>query len=237
MNKSFDQYADRYDVWFMANPNVLLSEVRLVANVLKDSGRVLSVGCGSGLFESILAKEYDIHVKDGIEPAEPMAEIARKRGMSVTVATAEDADFGDGIYDTILFNGSPGYITDLRKVVNKAYKALRPNGKLILIDVPKESGYGTLYNLAKTLGTWEHPMLKDVAPKLPYPIEFVSAASWRTTAEKSELMLEAGFKDISYMQTLTTYPLKSDLQAEEPLTGCDKGSYVATTGVKRAPSK
>lgn len=36
-----------------------------------------------------------------------MAEIARKRGMKVTISTAEEADFGCGDYDTILFNGTP----------------------------------------------------------------------------------------------------------------------------------
>ena len=34
MNSSFDEYAADYDKWFMANPNVLLSETRLVAATL-----------------------------------------------------------------------------------------------------------------------------------------------------------------------------------------------------------
>ena len=68
-----------------------------------------------------------------------MAEIARKRGMKVTISTAEEADFGCGDYDTILFNGTPSYITDLESVVRKAYDALPEGGRIILIDVPKES--------------------------------------------------------------------------------------------------
>ena len=50
MGKGFDEYAPAYDAWFLDNRNVLYSEVNLVASVLKDAGRVLSVGCGSGLF-------------------------------------------------------------------------------------------------------------------------------------------------------------------------------------------
>lgn len=191
MGKGFDEYAPAYDAWFLENRNVLYSEINLVAHVLKNPGRTLSVGCGSGLFETILAKEYGITITDGIEPSEGMAEIARKRGMKVTISTAEEADFGCGDYDTILFNGTPSYITDLESVVRKAYDALPEGGRIILIDVPKESTYGVLYNLAKALGTWDHPLLAGTYPENPYPIEFVRVANWRTTAEKIELLEKA----------------------------------------------
>lgn len=91
MGKGFDEYASAYDAWFLENRNVLYSEVNLVASTLRDAGRILSVGCGSGLFEKILREEYDIRITDGIEPSTGMADIARKRGLEVTVATAEEA--------------------------------------------------------------------------------------------------------------------------------------------------
>lgn len=152
MKQHFDEYASLYDAWFMENPNVLLSEARLVALTLRGAGNILSIGCGSGLFEKILHDEFGIVITDGIEPSTDMAEIARRRGLNVTIATAEEADFGAGKYNTILFNGSPSYITDLRGVVAKAYEALPAGGRVVLIDVPKESGYGMMYNLAKALG-------------------------------------------------------------------------------------
>ncbi len=110
MGNGFDQYAPAYDAWFLKNRNVLYSEVNLLASVLENAGRVLSVGCGSGLFEKILRDERGIDIRNGIEPSEGMADIARKRGMNVAVAKAEDADFGTNEYDTILFNGTPSYI-------------------------------------------------------------------------------------------------------------------------------
>ncbi|MBP3534472.1 MAG: class I SAM-dependent methyltransferase [Muribaculaceae bacterium] len=229
----FDEYASLYDAWFMENGNVLLSEARLVALTLRGARNILSVGCGSGLFEALLAKEFDIKITDGIEPSTGMAEIARRRGLDVTIATAEEADFGCGKYDTILFNGTPSYITDLRSVVAKAYDALAAGGRAVLIDVPKESGYGIMYNLAKALGTWNHPLLAGVFPSDPYPIELCNAANWRTTAEKVDLMREAGFRDLESFQTLTTHPLVSNNRAEEPQPGCDRGDYVAVIGYKR----
>ena len=160
---SFDKYASEYDSWFCDNHNVLLSEARLVAEVLKNApGAILSVGCGSGLFEIILKENFGINVTDGVEPSSGMAEIARSRGMNVTEATAEDFDYPAGKYGTILFNGSPSYINDLGRVLDKVYDALPEGGRVILIDVPKESAYGQMYNLAKAVGTWDpvsYPLL------------------------------------------------------------------------------
>ncbi len=232
MGKGFDEYAAEYDAWFLANPNVLESEARLVAATLEGSERILSVGCGSGLFEKILAGKFGIVVKDGVEPSSGMAEIARKRGMNVTESTAEEAYYGKEEYDTILFNGSPSYITDLASVVKKVYDALPEGGKIVLIDVPKESSYGLMYNLAKAVGTWNHPLLEGVYPPDPYPIEFVNVANWRTTAEKISVLEQAGFNDMQFMQTLTTHPLYSEQMAEEPSEGYDRGDYVAVIAYK-----
>ena len=236
MGKGFDQYASAYDAWFLDNRNVLYSEVNLVASTLKGAGRVLSVGCGSGLFEAIMAKEYGITVTDGIEPSEGMAEIARKRGMKVTIATAEEADFGCEDYDTILFNGTPSYINDLEEVIRKAYRALPWGGRIVLIDVPKESTYGIMYNLAKALKTWDHSLLEGCYPPNPYPIEFVEVANWRTTAEKIELLEKAGFGQLQFAQTLTSHPLYSDREEEQPCPGYDRGDYVAITAYKKQKS-
>ena len=232
MGKGFDEYAATYDAWFLDNPNVLESEVRLVASTLRNAGRVLSVGCGSGLFEKIMRDEFGITVTDGVEPSPAMAEIARKRGMDVTEATAEEFDYPAGEYDTILFNGSPSYIPDLDTVLSKVYAALKPGGRIVLVDVPKESTYGLMYNLAKALGTWDHPLLEGAYPPNPYPIEFVNVANWRTTAEKIALLEKNGFRNIESAQTLTTHPLYSDLAAEEPVPGHDRGDYVAVTAIK-----
>lgn len=231
---SFDQYASAYDSWFLDNPNVLLSEVRLVASTLKDAPQpILSVGCGSGLFEKIMRDHMDITVSDGVEPSAGMAEIAAGRGMDVAVCTAEDFEYPAGKYATILFNGSPSYITDLAAVLRKVYEALPEGGRVILVDVPKESTYGQMYNLAKALGTWDHPLLEGCYPPNPYPIEFVRQANWRTTAEKISLLENAGFTGLNASQTLTSHPLYSNLEEEQPTEGYDKGDYVAVTGYKK----
>lgn len=233
MIRNFDSYAEKYDSWFLENRNVLYSEAALVAYFLRKGDKILSVGCGSGLFEQILRSDYGIDIRDGIEPSSDMAAIAVARGMNVEVATAEDCGPRPEKYDTVLYNGCPGYITDLDKALSKSRESLKPGGRLILVDIPKESSYGLLYNLAKALGTWDHPLLDGVCPRNPYPIELASKACWRTTAEKVEAMERAGFSDFEYAQTLVTHPLYSDNTAEEPVPGFDKGDYVAICGYKR----
>ncbi len=230
---TFDNHAGRYDAWFLGNRNLLESEVKLVAHFLKDCGKTLSVGCGSGLFESILKKDYGIEVTHGIEPSKGMAEIAEKRGLEVKIGTAEDTDFGNGEWDTILFNGTPSYISDLEKASDKAFAALKEGGRVVMLDVSKEGSYGLVYNLAKTLGSWDHPLLEGTLPPDPYPIEFVKEANWRTTAEKIGILEKSGFKDLEFAQTLTTHPGFSNSEVEEPVPGHTRGDYVAICAFKK----
>ena len=230
--KAFDEYAEKYDSWFLKNRTVLESEVALLAHFLKKPGLALSVGCGSGLFEMLLQRDYNILIKEGLEPSAGMAEIACNRGLKVQMGSAESMNYQPNEFDTVIFNGSPGYIKNLKQAFKEAYRVLKPAGHILVLDVPKESSYALLYNLAKELKTWDHPMLQGVIPEHPYPIEFVKEANWRTTQEKIDLLKEVGFKNFKYAQTLTRHPVYSNLKKEEPIEGYDRGDYVAIYGEK-----
>lgn len=225
--QAFDEYADRYDAWFLQNQNVLASEVRMLARALGTPGLALSVGCGSGLFESILRAEHGIEIRHGVEPARGMAEIARKRGLEVRSGSAEDLPHEDESFDTVLLNGIPSYVADLGRAFSEAHRVLRPGGHVVVADVPAESSYGLLYRLAAIVGNWEDPSLRAIAPDHPYPAEFLAGAAWRTTQEKAELLRSAGFIDLEYVQTLTRHAKFSDDAVEEPVDGHDRGDYVA----------
>jgi SAM-dependent methyltransferase len=226
---SFNLFANAYDIWFAENQPLLESEVRLLAHVWPETrpARVLSIGCGTGLFEAVLKRDFGITVTDGIEPAEGMAEIARSRGMQVTIGTAEEADFGDGVFDMLMFNGSTSYVKDLEGVFARAWNALRPGGYVLVIDVPRESGFGVLYCLAAQLGTWDHPLMAGVAPKSPYPMPFVVSATWHTTGERIAALEAVGFVVERTAQTLTTHPVRAGEEVEMPRDGHESGDYVA----------
>lgn len=229
----FDEHADEYDAWFQRNPSVLESEVLLLAHLLEpDPGEALSVGCGTGLFEMILREEHDLEIGYGVEPAEGMAEVARKRGIEVYDGTAESLPFDARRFHTVVMNGIPSYVEDLETAFFEGVRVLRPGGRLVMLDVPAESSYGLLYRLAAEIGEWDDDFLKKVAPLHPYPIELAEAANWRTTGEKLELFREADLEDIYVAQTLTRHPKYSDDGPEPPSEGYERGDYVGIRGTR-----
>lgn len=231
-DSSFDELAAEYDTWFLKNPNVLQSEVLLLARCLHEPGRALSVGCGSGLFEKILRDDHGIDIRHGVEPARGMAEIAARRGIEVQSGTAEDLPFEDGSFNTVILNGTPSYIDDLERAFAEAYRVLRSGGHVVVADVPAESSYGLLYRLAAHVGSWDDPWLRAIAPAHPYPVEFAASANWRTTEQKAELLRKVGFAEPETAQTLTVHPKYSDDAVEQPCAGHERGDYVAIRAKK-----
>ena len=229
--QKFDGYADKYDEWFMKNDKLFTSELRLFEKVLGDiqGKKLLSVGCGSGLFESYI----DSSNIEGIEPSEDMAEIARKRGINVIkIGLIEDVDLPEEKYDIIYFNGSSSYMEDLSPVYGKCLCALKANGRLILLDVPKESAFGFMYLLGKSLNTYDHEYLNVAMPELPYPLALASSGVWHTTEEKINVLKELGISRFSYYQTLVKNPLYTNEEPEEVIEGYKSGGYVAIIAEK-----
>ena len=229
--QNFDGYADKYDEWFMKNENLFTSELRLFEKVLGDitGKKLLSVGCGSGLFESYI----DSSNIDGIEPSEDMGRIAEKRGINVIkYGLIEDVDLPDETYDIIYFNGSSSYMEDLKPVYEKSLRALKKNGKLILLDVPKESAFGFMYLLGKSLNTYDHEFLEGAMPELPYPLALASSGVWHTTEEKINVLKELGIKNFDFYQTLIKNPLYTNEEPEEVSEGYKSGGYVAIIAEK-----
>ncbi|MBJ7540895.1 MULTISPECIES: class I SAM-dependent methyltransferase [Streptococcus] len=233
--KMFDGYANAYDQWFMSNANVFASELKLLHRALHgiEKDNILSIGCGSGLFEAALNREYGIKVQRGVEPSNDMAEIARKRGMTVKIGDAETSQLTPNAYDVIYLNGCSSYIKNLSAAYQNCHKALKKGGHLILLDVPVESAYGILYKFAAHVGEYDKEIFKEIAPTFPYPIELVRSAIFHSPLEKENILRdELGMTNIRYFQTLTAQPIYTNDFVEEPIEGYDKGGYVALVAQK-----
>lgn len=229
--QKFDGYASKYDEWFMVNDNLFTSELRLFKKVLGDitGKKLLSVGCGSGLFESYI----DSSNIEGIEPSEDMGKIAEKRGINIIkYGLIEDVDLPDNTYDIIYFNGSSSYMENLTPVYEKALKALKPDGKLILLDVPKESAFGFMYLLGKSLNTYDHEYLEGAMPALPYPLALAASGVWYSTEEKIEVLKNLGIEKFDFYQTLVKNPMYTNEEPEEVVEGYKSGGYVAIIAQK-----
>ena len=162
-----------------------------------------------------------------------MGKIAEKRGVNVIkYGTIEDVDLPENTYDIIYFNGSSSYMEDLTPVYEKSLRALTEGGKLILLDVPKESAFGLMYLLGKSLGTYDHPYLEGTMPELPYPLALASSGVWHSTEEKIEVLKNLGIKDFDFYQTLVKNPLYTNEEPEEVSEGYKSGGYVAIIAKK-----
>ncbi len=231
---AFDKYASEYDWWFQKNENVFESELLLLKKALGKPGKTLSVGCGTGLFEQALRQRYGIEIEYGVEPSDAMSRIAEKRGLQLMRMSAEElAAHPERDFDTVLFNGSSSYIEDLSGPYGAAHTLLKRGGRLVVLDVAAESGYGVLYELANELGSWEHPKLEGRIPQTPYPAEFLSCAKWKTVAAKTAVIKQTGFKGVTSWQTLTTHPCHSNTRPEKPIPGHEKGDYIALIAFKK----
>ena len=215
----------------MVNGNLFASELALFKKVLGDieGKKILSVGCGSGLFESYI----DCTNVEGIEPSKDMGTIAEKRGVNVIAfGVIEDIDMPEEAYDIIYFNGSSSYLEELTPVYEKSLKALKPGGRLILLDVPKESAFGFMYLLGKALNTYDHEYLKDVMPGLPYPLGLATSGVWHSTEEKIEVLKKLGIEKFDFYQTLVKNPMYTNEEPEEVISGYKCGGYVAIIAEK-----
>ena len=229
--QKFDGYAEKYDEWFMENENLFTSELRLFKKVLGDieGKKLLSVGCGSGLFESYI----DTSNIEGIEPSEDMGRIAEKRGVNViSFGLIEEVELPEDHYDIIYFNGSSSYIENLTSAYEKCLPALKPGGKLILLDVPKESAFGLMYLLGKSLNTYDHEYLDGTMPKLPYPLALACSGSWHTTKEKISVLKALGVQKFEFYQTLVKNPFYTNEEPEDVIEGYKSGGYVAIIAEK-----
>ncbi|BBD73344.1 hypothetical protein HS1genome_1733 [Sulfodiicoccus acidiphilus] len=223
---AFDRFAEEYDSWFVKNRNVFLSELGLVEELLRGEKEILSVGCGSGLFEAAL-RERGIVIEDCVEPSE-MGRIARARGLKVLRGFAEELPVQTN-YSTVLMNGVIHYLNDPVKALLEVKRVLKDGGHLVLCWVAGEGSYGLLYRLASEVG-WED--LRDVSPENPYPAKFLEGAKWPTVDEVRKLLAQTRFREVEVMQTLTRHPKYSNLEYELPSPGYDRGDYLCVKAQK-----
>ena len=219
---AFEDSAEDFDAWFSKNQIVFESELLAERYFLSNPRNSVSIGVGSGLFASRLGIEY------GVEPSKQMAKLAERRGIKVKIGRAEDVPFEDERFDTVLMSTVLSYVDDPEKAVKEAYRILKPGGHIVVSFLAREGSYAMLYDLAYLRGKYD----PEISPKYPYPIKFIRGAHWNSIDEVTNLLKEAGFVDLKYVQTLTKHPKYTNDEVEQPTEGYKRGDFIVVQGRK-----
>jgi 2-polyprenyl-3-methyl-5-hydroxy-6-metoxy-1,4-benzoquinol methylase len=104
------------------------SEVRHLAAV--DKGRLLDIGCGSGLWLERMNKLG--WCGEGIEWDEQASGVARSRGVVVHVGTLESQRFADNSFDAVTLNHVVEHLVDPVSTLAECFRVLKRQGRLVL---------------------------------------------------------------------------------------------------------
>lgn len=197
----FDEHSREYEEWFERNPFAYESELEAVRQQLPEKGEGLEIGVGTGLFAAPLG------VRHGVEPSETMRVLARQRGIEAVPGVAEDLPYEDGSFDYALMVTTICFVDDPAASMGEAMRVLRPGGVLVIGFVDRESPIGRMYQKHKEDSLFYRP------------------ATFYSVPELENLLLDAGFEDISCTQTIFT-PLDEIREVQPALPGWGEGSFV-----------
>ena len=206
----FDSYVDEYEKWYEEYPEVYQSEliaIREHLSRLPENIRGIEVGLGTGRFAQPLG------IKEGVEPSAPMAALAAKRGIETMDAVGEHLPYGDLNFDFVLFV-TVCYLKSVKDSMEEAHRVLKRGGAVIVGFLDKDRLIAQAY--------------KERGARSRF---FAQAQFYRPKRIKS-ILEQAGFKDISFNQTLFN-ELEEINQLQLPQPGYGQGSFVVAMAFKK----
>lgn len=203
-NNPFESIANEYDQWFDDNKNAYLSELEAVKFFIPKGGKGIEIGVGTGRFAQ------DLGIKFGVEPSERMAQFAIKRGIEVHIGDAENLPYDAESFDFAIMVAVDPFVNDIDKTYSEIFRILKHNGKLIVGTLHKDGEVAKKY-LSKT------------------DSEVYKNANFHTIPETLTQLKRNGFTTLNTCQTLFTL---KPTQVELPISGHDKGSFIAIESIK-----
>lgn len=204
----FEEHSSRYEDWFEEHKFVYESELQAVRELLPETGEGFEIGVGSGRFAAPLGIHF------GIEPSREMREIARSRGIEAVDGVAEKLPLDDAQFDFALMVTTICFLDDARAALKEAHRVLKPQGRLIVGFIDRDSVIGKIYQKHKDENV------------------FYRVANFFSVHEIVALLTAIGFEDLAFRQTI--FHTLNEISELEPVkTGYGEGSFIVISGTKR----
>jgi SAM-dependent methyltransferase len=178
----FDRDPERYDRWFDRHAIAYRSELLAVRALTPVAGFGLEIGVGSGRFAAPLG------VACGVDPSRPMLLRARERGVPVLRAVAEALPFARATFDYALIVTTICFVDDPPAMLAETRRVLKRGGAVVVGLVDRDSSLGRHYLAHQA----ESPFYAD--------------ASFFTAADVERLLMDTGFVDPVWVETLSEAP-------------------------------
>lgn len=143
--KVFNEFAEDYDKWYQENKEIFESECRLISS-LELEGLGIEIGVGTGIFAPFSRASI------GVDPAINMLRIAKKRKIEVVQAIGEAMPFKGEVFDFAIMITTLPFLKDVKKVLEEIKRILKIGGRVVIVDVPKNSKWGESYEEKKAKG-------------------------------------------------------------------------------------
>lgn len=204
----FNKFADEYEAWFERYNLVFLSEIEAIKrsfDLLPENIRGIEIGMGSGRYA------MELGIKEGIEPAANLRELALEKGLDVIDASAEHLPYKDHSFDFVLFV-TIEHLANLKQAISEAYRVLKPGASIILAFIDRLSPLAERYSVSKS--------------------KFYKQAQFYSVEKIQQLLEEKGFKDLSYHQCIFD-DIDRIQKVEVPKEGFGYGSFVVVSATKK----
>jgi len=149
----FDSFANDYDNWYRSKLGNFVDAVekRLIEEMVgfEQGENILDIGSGTGNYSIWLAKK-GLKVT-GLDQSQAMMNIAKKKAAEENLAIDwVDADatqlpFPNESFDIVISVTAIEFMGDIKAALTEAIRVLKPNGRLVIGVLTKDSPWGKLY--------------------------------------------------------------------------------------------
>jgi ubiquinone/menaquinone biosynthesis C-methylase UbiE len=148
----FNRWSESYDrsilqrLLFGPSHRAILARVR--ARFGDEPVRILDVGCGTGVFASVIHRERPEATVVGVDLTAGMLERGRERWhrlaghASPVQGDSERLPFASGAFDVVTCSNSFHHYPDQAQAIVEMHRVLRPGGVLLLVDGYRDDPYG-----------------------------------------------------------------------------------------------